>query len=87
MKVRILSGNQKGAVLDQPQLEAEANISTGFAELYDPKKDQSELNKKVSGVPDMSPKKAAKLVDESPSAKPEKGKTGRASPKKAARKK
>lgn len=32
MKVRILSGNQKGAVVEMPQTEAEVNIATGFAE-------------------------------------------------------
>lgn len=33
MKVKILSGNQTGQIVDQPQAEAEANIATGFAEL------------------------------------------------------
>jgi len=32
MKVRILSGSQAGAVVEQEQTEAESNISTGFAE-------------------------------------------------------
>lgn len=32
MKVRILSGNQAGAVVEMPVTEAEVNISTGFAE-------------------------------------------------------
>ena len=33
MKVRILSGNQTGAVLDLPQAEATAALDTGFAEV------------------------------------------------------
>ncbi len=32
MKVRILSGNQTGAVVEMSKTEAEANISTGYAE-------------------------------------------------------
>lgn len=32
MKVRILSGNQKGAVVEMGQTEAESAIGTGFAE-------------------------------------------------------
>lgn len=32
MKVRILSGNQKGLIVEQAQTEAESNIATGFAE-------------------------------------------------------
>jgi hypothetical protein len=32
MKVRILSGNQTGAVVEMPVKEAEANIATGYAE-------------------------------------------------------
>lgn len=32
MKVRILSGNQTGAVVDMPRPEAESNIATGYAE-------------------------------------------------------
>ena len=32
MKVRILSGNARGQVVEMPQTEAEVNISTGFAE-------------------------------------------------------
>ena len=34
MKVRILSGNQKGAVVEMPRTEAEANIATGYCEAY-----------------------------------------------------
>jgi len=41
MKVRIVSGNQKGTVIDMPQSEAEAALSTGFAEFYDPAKDKA----------------------------------------------
>jgi len=36
MKVRILSGNQTGAIQEVPKAEAEALISTGFAEAVDP---------------------------------------------------
>lgn len=32
MKVRILSGNQTGTIVEQSQDEAEVNIATGFAE-------------------------------------------------------
>lgn len=32
--VRILSGNQKGAVVDMDQATAESTISFGFAEAY-----------------------------------------------------
>jgi hypothetical protein len=32
LKVRILSGNQTGQVVEQERPEAEANIATGFAE-------------------------------------------------------
>lgn len=31
MKVKILSGNQKGQVIEQSRPEAEANIDAGFA--------------------------------------------------------
>jgi hypothetical protein len=31
MKVEILSGSQRGAVVDMPKTEAEINIATGFA--------------------------------------------------------
>jgi hypothetical protein len=31
MRVRILSGNLTGQIVDQPQSEAESNIATGFA--------------------------------------------------------
>jgi hypothetical protein len=80
MKVRIKSGNETGAVKDLPQIEAENALATGFAELVD-EKDQAELDKKVSGAPDVSAKKAEKLVEESPSAKATaKGKTGKATP-------
>jgi len=34
MKVRICSGNQKGAVIDLPQIEAENALATGYAEAY-----------------------------------------------------
>lgn len=34
MKVRILSGNQTGAVVEMPQTEAENALATGFAEVY-----------------------------------------------------
>ena len=34
MKVRILSGNQAGAVVELPQTEAENALSTGFAEVF-----------------------------------------------------
>jgi hypothetical protein len=33
VKVKILSGNQTGAVVEMGQAEAEANLATGFAEL------------------------------------------------------
>lgn len=33
-KVRILSGNQKGAVVDLPRNEAEAAIDTGYGEAF-----------------------------------------------------
>jgi hypothetical protein len=33
VKVKILSGNQAGAVVEMSQHEAETNLSTGFAEL------------------------------------------------------
>lgn len=46
MKVRICSGNEKGAVKDLPQTEAENAIATGYAELYDPAKDQAALDAK-----------------------------------------
>jgi hypothetical protein len=46
MKVRILSGNEMGAVKDLPQDEAENAISTGYAELYDPANDQAALDTK-----------------------------------------
>ena len=32
MKVRILSGNARGQVVEMSQTEAEVNIATGFAE-------------------------------------------------------
>jgi hypothetical protein len=43
-KVRILSGNEKGAVKDLPQTESENAVATGFAELVveEPEKDESE---------------------------------------------
>lgn len=62
MKVRILSGNQTGAVVDMPQIDAENAISTGFAELYDPKKDQAALDAKKAGVPGK-PTKPSKAKD------------------------
>lgn len=34
MKVRILSGNAKGQVVEMGQTEAEVNIATGYAEAY-----------------------------------------------------
>jgi hypothetical protein len=81
MKVRILSGNQKGAVKDLPQIEAENALATGFAELVDEKKDQAELDKNMADVPDVSPNKAEKMLEKSPGAVPDKGKTGKATPK------
>jgi hypothetical protein len=33
MRVRILSGSQRGALLDLPDAEAAQNVSSGFAEL------------------------------------------------------
>jgi hypothetical protein len=77
MKVRICSGNQKGAVVDMPQTEAESAISTGFAELYDPEKDQAALDAKNASETNaekaakkVSKQEAARLVKQSPSAKP-----------------
>jgi hypothetical protein len=46
VQVRILSGNATGAVKDLPQIEAENAIATGYAELYDPAKDQTKLDEK-----------------------------------------
>jgi hypothetical protein len=83
MRVRILSGNEKGQVKDMPQTEAEVNISTGFAELADPKKDQATLDANVADVPKVPKKEAERLVERSPSAKPKKGKTGKVVPPKA----
>lgn len=34
MKVRILSGNGRGQIVEMDQTEGEINIGTGFAELY-----------------------------------------------------
>jgi hypothetical protein len=77
MKVRICSGNQKGAVVDMPQTEAESSISTGFAELVDPAKDQAALDLKNASERDaekaskkVSKQEAARLAKQSPSAKP-----------------
>jgi len=33
MKVRILSGAQKGAIVEMTQIEVEVNVASGFAEL------------------------------------------------------
>jgi hypothetical protein len=52
MKIRILSGNDTGSIRDVPQTEAENAISTGYAELVDPKKDQPALDLKKADVPD-----------------------------------
>jgi hypothetical protein len=32
MKVRILSGNNRGQIVEMPRTEAEVNIATGYAE-------------------------------------------------------
>jgi len=34
MKVRILSGNARGQIVEMSQTEAEVNIATGYAEAY-----------------------------------------------------
>jgi hypothetical protein len=76
MKVRICSGNQKGAVVDMPQTEAESSISSGYAELYDPAKDQTVLdatNASERNAAKVSKKEASRLVEQSPSAKPATG--------------
>ena len=81
MKVRILSGNQTGTIVDMPQSEAEANISTGFAELYDPAKDQAALDAKNAtekNAAKVSKKEAKRLMKQSPSAKPAKAATKKA---------
>ena len=80
MKVRILSGNQAGAVVDMPQIEAENAIATGYAKLFD-EKDQVELDKKKAGA--ASVEKPAK---QSKTEEPEKG-APKATPKKGRRKK
>lgn len=56
MKVRILSGNEKGAVVEMPQLEAEAALSTGYAEEYK----EPEPEPKAKRKPEPEPEKPAK---------------------------
>jgi len=34
MKVRILSGNARGQIVEMSQTEAEVNIATGYAQAY-----------------------------------------------------
>ena len=55
MKVRILSGNETGAVKDLEQTEAENAIATGYAELYDPAKDQAALDAKNASEKKFGP--------------------------------
>lgn len=54
MKVRILSGNQTGVVVDMPKLEAEANIATGYAEAVEDEKAEAPVVK-------AKPEEAARL--------------------------
>lgn len=55
VKVKILSGNQAGAVVEMAQGEAESNVATGFAAYVteDPVQD-------VDPAPDPHPKRKAK---------------------------
>jgi hypothetical protein len=64
MKVRIVSGSQAGAVVDMPQVEAEINISSGFAELYDPEKDvaANASEKPAADKPKSATKSATKAT-------------------------
>ena len=55
MKVRILSGNQTGAVVEMSKTEAEANISTGYAEAV------AEEVKEPKPEPEAKPKKKAEV--------------------------
>jgi hypothetical protein len=52
VKVKILSGNQAGTVVDLERLEAEAAISTGYAELYtEPKAEPEPKEPKETAKP------------------------------------
>ena len=73
MKVRILSGNESGAVKDLPQIEAENAIATGYAELYDPAKDQAALDAKNAAAKTFAPAKREKATAKKTSAAKKKG--------------
>jgi len=49
MKVRILSGNARGQIVEMSQTEAEVNISTGFAEAFVPVSDPVVVPKESLG--------------------------------------
>lgn len=59
MKLRILSGNQRGAVVEMDQPAGEAAIGSGYAELY---VEATEAPAEPAAPPKAAPKKTTKTT-------------------------